>query len=105
MSHTVLQEIVLLLMISVIAVVAFRRFGLPPILAYLFVGVLVGPHGWGWIPDSADTRFLAEFGVVFLLFTVGLEFSIPQLVAMRKEVLGLGGGQVLITTILVAGIA
>ena len=100
-----LGEIVILLMTAVVAVVAFRRFNLPPVLAYLFVGLLVGPHGWGWVSDTANTRTLAEFGVVFLLFTVGLEFSLPQLIAMRREVLGLGGAQVLITTAFVALIA
>lgn len=90
---------------AVLAVAAFRRLKLPPILAYLAVGVLVGPHGMGWVPDTEDTRFLAEFGVVFLLFTVGLEFSLPQLIAMRKSVIGLGGTQVLLTGIIVASVA
>jgi CPA2 family monovalent cation:H+ antiporter-2 len=58
----------------------------------------VGPYGLGWITNSADTRLLAEFGVVFLLFTVGLEFSFPQLIAMKKVVLGLGSAQVILTT-------
>ena len=102
MEHAILGEIVILLMVSVLAVVAFRRFNLPPVLAYLFVGVLVGPHGWGWVSDTSNTRTLAEFGVVFLLFTVGLEFSLPQLIAMRREVLGLGGAQVGITAAIVA---
>ena len=101
MEHAVLQEIVILLAVSVVAVAAFRRLNLPPILAYLFVGVLVGPHGWGWIADTEGTRFLAEFGVVFLLFTLGLEFSLPQLIAMRREVFGLGASQVLITMVIV----
>lgn len=105
MEHAILGEIVILLMVSVLAVIAFRRFNLPPVLAYLFVGVLVGPHGWGWVSDTSNTRTLAEFGVVFLLFTVGLEFSLPQLIAMRREVLGLGGAQVVITTALVALLA
>ena len=105
MDHTVLQEIVILLAVSVLAVLAFRRLSMPPILAYLFVGVLVGPHGWGWIPDDESTRFLAEFGVVFLLFTVGLEFSLPRFLAMRRDVLGLGGAQVVLTTLIIAAVA
>ena len=99
MSHAILNEILILLLGAVIGVSLFRRFRLPPILAYLAVGCVVGPYGLGWIPNTQDTRFLAEFGVVFLLFTVGLEFSLPQLLAMRREVLGLGGAQVLITTV------
>jgi len=59
---------------------------------------LVGPRGLGWIPDTANTRALAEFGVVFLLFTLGLEFSLPRLIVMRKAVFVLGGLQVLLTT-------
>lgn len=105
MDHSVLQEIVILLCVSVLAVLAFRRLNMPPILAYLFVGVLVGPYGWGWIPNDESTRFLAEFGVVFLLFTVGLEFSLPRFLAMRRDVLGLGGAQVILTTAIIAAVA
>ncbi len=97
MSHSILQEIVVLMLVSVLSVSLFRRFNMSPILAYLFVGILVGPNALGWIPDSESTRFLAEFGVVFLMFTVGLEFSLPRMVAMRKEVFGLGAMQVFIT--------
>lgn len=102
MQHSILLEIVILLSISVISVALFRRFHLPPVLAYLLVGVLVGPHSWGWVSDTENTRFLAEFGVVFLMFTVGLEFSFPKLVAMRKEVFGIGAAQVSITTLAVS---
>jgi len=102
MNYAIFQEILVLLAVAVVAVAAFRRMHLPPILGYLFVGVLVGPFGLEWIPDTQDTRFLAEFGVVFLLFTIGLEFSLSKLVAMRGVVLGLGGAQVFITTAIVA---
>lgn len=105
MNHNALDAILILLVVSVIAVAIFRRFNLPPILAYLFVGILVGPHGLGWIPDSTDTRLLAEFGIVFLLFTIGLEFSLPQMVAMRREVLILGGAQVILTALIAGTIA
>jgi CPA2 family monovalent cation:H+ antiporter-2 len=100
MEHGALTEVLILLATAVVAVAAFRRLALPPVLAYLAVGMLVGPHGLAWIPDTEDTRFLAEFGVVFLLFTLGLEFSLPQLVALRREVLGLRGSQVILTTAL-----
>ena len=91
MGASVLDAILVLLAAAVVAVALFRKFHLPPILAYLFVGMLVGPYALNWIPESEGTLFLAEFGVVFLLFTIGLEFSLPQLLAMRREVLGLGG--------------
>ncbi len=100
MEHGALTEVLILLATAVVAVAAFRRLALPPVLAYLAVGMLVGPHGLAWIPDTEDTHFLAEFGVVFLLFTLGLEFSLPQLVALRREVLGLRGSQVILTTAL-----
>src|SRR4029077_7601275 len=56
------------------------------------------PHALGWVPDNADVRDLAEFGIVFLMFSIGLEFSLPQLKAMRRAVFGLGLAQVAITT-------
>ncbi|MEW8499612.1 MAG: monovalent cation:proton antiporter-2 (CPA2) family protein [Candidatus Thiodiazotropha taylori] len=102
--HT-LQIILLLLAVSVLTVTLFRRMHLPPILGYLIVGILVGPFGGGLIASNEDTRFLAEFGVVFLLFTIGLEFSLPQMMAMKGAVFGLGGSQVLLTSIIAAVIA
>src|SRR5438105_11900029 len=98
-----LQLILLLLAAAVVVVVACRPLHLPPILGYLMVGVAVGPHAFGWIPDNADVRDLAEFGIVFLMFSIGLEFSLPQLKAMRRAVFGLGLAQVTITTL--AGVA
>ncbi len=100
MEYQILEEILLLLLVAVIAVSIFHRLRLPAVLAYLSVGVVVGPSGGGWISDTEDIHLLAEFGVVFLLFTIGLEFSLSQLVAMRREVLGLGGAQVLATALL-----
>ncbi len=101
MSQGILVEIVILLASTVVAVAGFRRFNLPPVLAYLFVGTVIGPHGQGWITDTEDTRLLAEFGIVFLLFTLGLEFSLPKLIAIRRAILGLGGAQVVVTTLLI----
>lgn len=87
----------LLLAASVLGVVAFRSLNLPPMLGYLAVGILIGPHALGLVPDTGGTRYLAEFGVVFLMFSIGLEFSLPKLRAMRRIVLGLGLAQVLAT--------
>jgi CPA2 family monovalent cation:H+ antiporter-2 len=92
-----LEVTLVLLAAVVLGVVAFRLFGLPPLLAYLTVGILVGPHALGLVPDSGQTRYLAEFGVVFLMFSIGLEFSLPRLKSMRRIVFGLGGAQVLLT--------
>ncbi len=99
MSHT-LQLILLLLAAAVVALIVCRLVRLPPILGYLGVGILVGPHALGWVPDTTDVRGLAEFGIVFLMFSVGLEFSLSQLKAMRRAVFGLGLAQVAITTLL-----
>ena len=99
-----LASVLILLGSTVVAVALFRMLRLPPLLAYLFVGVSVGPHGQGWIPATEQTRALAEFGVVFLMFTIGLEFSLAQLKAMRHLVFGLGGAQVVLTALAVLGL-
>jgi CPA2 family monovalent cation:H+ antiporter-2 len=100
-----LETVLVLLVVSVLTVSVFRRFRLPAILAYLCVGVVVGPNGLAWVPDNEATSLLAEYGVVFLLFTVGLEFSLPRLIAMRHEVLRLGSAQVAATTLIAGGAA
>ena len=97
-----LLQILILLTASVCVVAAVRKLALPSILGYLAVGMLLGPHALSLAADNETTQLLADFGVVFLVFTLGLEFSLPRLVAMRWEVLGVGGAQVLITTGIVA---
>lgn len=103
--HDTLQVVLALLAVAVPMVVAFRHFGLPPLLGYLLVGTLIGPHALAWIPDSADTRYLAEFGVVFLMFTVGLEFSLPKLLTLRRMVFGMGGAQVIVCMLIVVALS
>ncbi len=100
-----LPLILVLLISSVLAVAVFRAFRLPAMLAYFLVGMALGPHTFGLLPDTEATKEFAEFGIVFLMFSIGLEFSLPQLYAMRKKVLGLGGAQVFITLAIVMGIA
>ncbi len=85
--------------------VVFRRLNMPAILGYLLVGAAIGPNALALVPDTEEKRYLAEFGVVFLMFSIGLEFSLPQLVSMRRLVLGLGGAQVLATLLVAMGIA
>ncbi len=99
--HSTLLLIVILLAAAVVTVAVFRRMNMPPILGYLMVGMAIGPHALGIIPDSDGTRYLAEFGVVFLMFSIGLEFSLPQLKSMRHIVLGFGLSQVLVTMAIV----
>lgn len=91
-------------MATLAVVVGLRRLRLPLILAFLIVGMCVGPHALGWVSATETTKTLAEFGVVFLLFTLGLEFSLPRLIAMRGEVFTLGGLQVAATTAATAAI-
>ena len=103
MTHSdPLLQILILLAASVCVVAGVRKLKLPAILGYLAVGMLLGPHAFALGVGGATTQLLADFGVVFLVFTLGLEFSLPRLVAMRWEVLGVGGAQVLLTTGVVA---
>jgi CPA2 family monovalent cation:H+ antiporter-2 len=97
-----LLQILILLTASVCVIAGVRKLALPAILGYLVVGMLLGPHALALAVDNETTQLLADFGVVFLVFTLGLEFSLPRLVAMRWEVLGVGGAQVLVTSGIVA---
>ena len=91
-------ELVLLYLVAAVAgVVACRLVRLPPMLGYLVVGVLIGPNAMALAKDSAGVHYLAEFGVVFLMFVIGLEFNLPKLKSMRKLVFGLGLAQVAFT--------
>ena len=99
MHDSVLPDVLTLLAVSVLTVLVLHRFRLPPIVSYLVVGVVTGPYALGWLDYSATTRFLGEIGVVFLLFTIGLELPVNQLKAMRGPLLGLGGTQVLLGTL------
>jgi monovalent cation:H+ antiporter-2, CPA2 family len=100
-----LALLVIVLTASVLSVGICRRLGLPSLLGYLAVGMLLGPHAFKLIPDSAQARAIAEYGVVFLMFSIGLEFSLPQFRSMRRLVLGLGGAQYAISLLLFAAIA
>ena len=96
----------ILLAAAVMVVILFRVLKLPAMLGYLLVGIVIGPHGLGMIPDTAGTRNLAEIGVVFLMFSIGLEFSLAKLTTMRRIVFGLGAAQVVLTlTAVVAGMS
>ena len=90
----------LYLVAAVVGVVLCRLAKLPPMLGYLAVGVLIGPNALALAQNSAGVRYLAEFGVVFLMFVIGLEFSLPKLRAMRRHVFGLGLLQVILTILL-----
>ncbi|WP_286266427.1 cation:proton antiporter domain-containing protein [Thalassotalea atypica] len=93
-------EILAILTCAVLIVWLFRKLNLPAILAYLIAGMLVGEHGLAWAQDQVDYDHFAELGIVFLLFTLGLEFSLPKLMAMRHLVLTVGALQVGLSTAL-----
>jgi len=105
MSDSPLAQILVLLTAVVVVVSAVRRLKLPPILGYLAVGMLLGPHVLDLPIDAHALHLLGEYGVVFLLFTLGLEFSLPRMLAMKWEVLGLGGAQVVLTLLAFGAVA
>jgi CPA2 family monovalent cation:H+ antiporter-2 len=92
-----LELVLLYLVAAVLGVVVCRSLKLPPMLGYLVVGVLIGPNALAFAQDSAGVKYLAEFGVVFLMFVIGLEFNLPKLRSMRTLVFGLGLSQVSLT--------
>ena len=97
---TSLELTLLYLLAAVLGVVLCRLIRLPPILGYLTVGVVIGPNMLALAHDSHAVRQLAEFGVVFLMFVIGLEFNLSKLRAMRRHVFGLGASQVILTVVL-----
>ncbi|HEX6722490.1 MAG TPA: cation:proton antiporter, partial [Burkholderiaceae bacterium] len=96
---TTLEVVLLYLVAAVLGVVVCRSLKLPPMLGYLVVGVLIGPNALALAGDPANARSLAEFGVVFLMFVIGLEFNLPKLRSMRSLVFGLGLSQVGLTVL------
>jgi len=100
---SILPQLLMLLASSVLVVLLFRRLRLPPILGYLAVGMLLGPYALNYTSGRA-APILADLGVVFLVFTLGLEFSLPRMIAMRREAFLIGGLQVVLTTAAFAAI-
>jgi len=96
-----LELTLLYLLAAVLGVTLFRWLKLPPMLGYLAVGVVIGPHALALSNNAEDVRHLGEFGVVFLMFVIGLEFNLPKLRSMRRHVFGLGLLQVVLTIVLV----
>src|SRR5881628_1736483 len=97
-----LPSVLILLASGVAAVVLCRILRLPPMIGYLVTGLVLGPHALGLATDREAIHTLAEFGVVFLMFSIGLEFSLPKLITMRRVVFGVGLAQVATTLLLVA---
>jgi len=100
-----LKDLIILMLAAVPITFFFHRLGLPTIVGFLITGVVIGPFGFGLITDHHAIEVLAEIGVVLLLFTIGLEFSISKLIKIKKEALIGGGLQVVSTTLIVLIIA
>ncbi|MFA0084916.1 glutathione-regulated potassium-efflux system protein KefB [Vibrio sp. 10N.286.49.C2] len=105
MTSDLLQNSVIFLSAAVVAVPIAQRLGLGSVLGYLLAGVAIGPWGLGLISDVDEILHFAEFGVVLLLFLIGLELNPKKLWQMRVPILGLGGAQVVVTTMVLSGIA
>jgi CPA2 family monovalent cation:H+ antiporter-2 len=105
LGEPLLVESLIVIAASVAAVAMLGRIGAPPILGYLAAGLAIGPHGLHLISPGEETQFLAELGVIFLMFTVGLEFSLPAMLAGRGDVFVAGALQVGLTTAVGVGLA
>ncbi len=97
-------NLLIILASSLVVIALFRRLRLPPVLGYLCVGLLVGPSAFDWVNESEHLPDVAELGVVFLLFSLGLEFSLSKMIALRQVVFRLGSQQVLISTALLGSL-
>jgi CPA2 family monovalent cation:H+ antiporter-2 len=98
----VLKSIVIILGISAVVVFALHRIKIPSIVGFLIAGVMLGPHGLNFIQDINTIQTLAEIGVILLLFTIGLEFSLSRFLKMRLEIFGIGGLYVFMTVVITA---
>lgn len=100
----ILKDITIIFAVSTIVLLFCAKIKIPGILGYLLTGLLISPNGLGFISNTENVTYMAEIGVILLLFTIGLEFSIKQLMALKRSALGGGVLQVLITTFFVAAI-
>jgi len=100
----VFANLLIILASSLVVIALFQRLRLPPVLGYLCVGLMIGPSAFNWVNESEELPDLAELGVVFLLFSLGLEFSLSKMLALRRVVFGLGSLQVLCSGMLLGGL-
>lgn len=104
-AMTTLQLVLVLLAAAVFVVALCRWLNVSPVLGYLLIGAVIGPHALDVIPESTAAGQLAEFGVVFLMFSIGLEFSLARLYRMQRIVFGLGLAQVTLGILLTVAVA
>ncbi|RDD61932.1 monovalent cation:proton antiporter-2 (CPA2) family protein [Ferruginivarius sediminum] len=100
-----LNDVLVVLLAAIVSVPLVQRLRVSPVLGYLVAGVVIGPHALGLIHDLEGTEILAEFGVIFLLFAIGLDLPLRRLVAMRRYIFGLGLAQVFLTSLAIGAIA
>jgi CPA2 family monovalent cation:H+ antiporter-2 len=100
-----LRQLVIVLTTTISIVFVFQKLRLPTIVGFLLAGVIIGPHGFGWISSADQVETLAEIGVVLLLFTIGIEFSLETILAVQRRVVWAGVFQVIGTIIIVTGFA
>ena len=98
MSEDIFQQYLTIISLSLVGVLILRRLNMATIVAYIIVGAVIGPSGFRFIPEPQQFSFIAEFGVVFLLFALGLEFSLKKMLSMRFAVFGVGSFQVIVCT-------
>src|SRR6187455_3781334 len=103
--HGLLADVVVILAVALAAAYVLKRLGVPTIVGFLVAGMLVGPGGFSLVHERETIEVIAEIGVVFLLFTIGLKFSFDELSKMRGIVFGAGTLQVGVTTAATAAVA
>ncbi|PRX44085.1 cation:proton antiporter domain-containing protein [Salegentibacter salegens] len=103
MEIPILQDIVIILGLSILIILLFQKIKVPSILGFLLAGIIAGPHAFNLISSSHEVELLSEIGIIFLLFVIGIELSIKELISMKNTVLIGGGlqvgGTILFTTI------
>ncbi len=105
MNFGIVTDLVLLFGVAVIVILFFNKFKIPAVLGFLLTGIALGPYGLGVIDDIKNVNYLAEFGIILLLFTLGIEFSFKEIISLGKQLIIGGGSQLLLTTLTVFAIA
>ncbi len=104
MHFELFEELIVVLALAIGIILLFRRFKLPGVLGFIIAGMIAGPHGLGWVAAVEEVEVLAEMGVIFLLFVIGMEFSLKKLASIGVTVFVGGTLQALLTTLFVTGV-
>ena len=105
MEIPILQDIVIILGLSIVIILVFQKLKLPAILGFLLAGIIAGPHAFNLISSQHDVELLSEIGIIFLLFVIGIELSLKGLASIKKIIFLGGGLQVGGTILATAGIS